>query len=454
MDFSGSRSTRALLTRASFLKTTLAGGGLLILPSGFLRGAKAPSNRITVAGVGFGGMGAGNLGNVMRNGGQVVALADVDEQHVSGARRRLPKVPFYRDFRELLDATKDLDAVLTATPDHIHALVAAAAIKRGKHVFVQKPLAHDIWECRELARLAREKNIVSQMGIQGRVATGHWRIRQWIDAGAIGELTAIDAWCDLSYYPWGHASWSTNSGRKPAKGQAVPKTLDWNLWLGPAAFREYHRAYHPGTWRAWWDFGNGMMGDRGAHTLDVVFSILGERMPDVIDATSCGLNPDTHPLSAIITFRFTGKDGKRPFKVTWFEGTRPPRPVLLPDNQRLPGEGGIIFTGSKGVILAGVYADSPRLLPVERKKDFPEKRPEKGTLPSSIESDWLNAIRGGRKAAADFAYSARLTEFTMLGNLAKRADGKIVWDEQAMRVTNNDPLNSWVKRPRREGFEL
>ena len=443
------------MTRKGFLKKAgMVAGGLLVLPPGFLRGQTAPSNRIRVAGVGIGGMGRANLAALVEHGAEVTVLCDVDEAYSKKTRALYPKAKYFRDYREMLSrAGDDFDAVLVATPDHTHASVAAAAMRAGKPVFVQKPLAHDIWECRELARIAKEKKVVSQMGIQGRVSLGHWRVRRWLAAGAIGELAGVDAWCDLSYYPWGHAYWSTGWGRKPEKGTPVPATLDWDLWIGPAAFREYHRAYHPLTWRAWWDFGNGMMGDRGAHTLDCVFSILGERMPDVVDATSCGLNPDTHPLSAVITFRFTGKDGARPFKVTWYEGTRPPRPELLPDNQRLPSQGGFILHGTKGAIVAGVYADAPRLLPVELKNKFPETRPEAGVLPAGIEADWLDAIRAGRKAAADFEYSARLTEFTMLGNLAKRVDGKIVWDEAAMRVTNNEEANAYARYARREGFE-
>jgi hypothetical protein len=198
-----------------------------------------------------------------------------------------------------------------------------------------------------------------------------------------------------------------------------------------------------------------MMGDRGAHTLDSVFTVLGERMPVEIDATSCGLNPDTHPLSAVITFRLPAAAGKPPMKVTWYEGTRPPRPPALPDNQALHREGGIIFTGTTGTIIAGVYGNDPRLLPVERQKEFPVKRPARGVLPiGGIEGDWLDAIREGRQACANFDYSARLTEFTMLGNVAKRVDGKILWDEAAMRVTNNDAANDFVKLPRRAGWEL
>jgi len=218
--------------------------------------------------------------------------------------------------------------------------------------------------------------------------------------------------------------------------------------------REYHPTYHPARWRAWWDFGNGMMGDRGAHTLDSVFTLLGQRLPVAVDATSCGMNPDTHPLSAIITFQFAAQDGKPPLKLTWYEGTRPPRPPELPDDQKLPAEGGVIFNGSRAKLICGVYGDSPRIIPEAAMAAFARPPQTMARPKGGIEGDWLNAIVEGRKACADFAYSARLTELTLLGNLAKRVDGRILWDEAAMRVTNNDEANRYVKLPRRDGWAL
>lgn len=444
-------STRT--TRRQFMA---AAATISVLPRHlFAQNGKPGANgRLNVAGIGIGGMGGGNLSQIANRGHTIAALCDVDSAYTQPVRAKYPAAPFYADFRELLDKEREIDAVMIATPDHTHAVIAAAAIKAGKHVFVQKPLCHDIAECRELARLAVEKNVVTQMGIQGHAGPGFYLIQEWITADGIGDLLSIDAWCDLSYYPWGRAGWSTLLGRKPERGEPVPATLDWDLFLGPAPERDYHPTYHPGRWRAWWDFGNGMMGDRGAHTLDSVFALLGERMPEQVDATSCGLNPDTHPLSAIITFRFPALNSQPPIKLTWYEGTRPPRPPELPDDQQLPAEGGVIFNGSKGRLLCGVYGESPRIIPESAMQAF-ERPPKTLARPQGgIEADWLNAILGGRKACADFAYSARLTELTMLGNLAKRIDGNIVWDDAAMRVTNRDEANQYVRLPRRPGWEL
>ncbi len=446
----------AHITRKRFLQTLSTGATLSALP-GIIRAQQAPSANVTgansklnIAGIGIGGMGASNLNAVTNKGHTIFALCDIDINLARPTRGKYPNAKFYKDYREMLSAEPGIDGVVIATPDHTHAVIAAAAMKAGKHAFVQKPLCHDVFECRELMHIAAEKRVVTQMGIQGHALPGHYLIREWMAAGAIGELLGIDAWCDLSYYPWGHASWSPCVGLKPVEKMPVPDVLDWDKFIGPADFRDYHRAYHPGSWRAWWDFGNGMMGDRGAHTLDVVFELLDRRMPIAVDATSCGNNPDTHPVSAVITFTFARPD----IKLTWYEGTRAPRPVELPDDRSLPAEGGIILNGSEGKIIAGVYGDSPRIVPEARMQSF--IRPEQ-TLPrprGGIEGDWLEAITEGRQACAGFDYSARLTEFTLLGNIAKRADTRLVWDEAAIRFTNVGTANNWIKCFRRPGWEL
>jgi len=441
------------INRRSFLGTMAS---ISILPAGVLAASGKPgaNGRLQIAGIGFGGMGRNNLHQIAGKGHDISALCDVDSAYTAGVREKYPKAPFYSDYRELFEKEKSLDGVMIATPDHTHALIAAAAIKAGKHVFVQKPLCHDIAECRELMRLANEHKVVTQMGIQGHALPGYYLINEWIKAGGIGELESIDAWCDLSYYPFGHAGWSTLLSTRPEKGLPVPDTLDWNLFLGPAPVRDYHPTYHPARWRAWWDFGNGMMGDRGAHTLDSVFTVLGQRMPYSVEATSCGLNNEIHPLSAIITFKFAADKNLKPMTLTWYEGTRPPRPDELAADQNLPREGGVIFKGSKAKLICGVYGDSPRIIPESAMKAF-ERPPETMERPQGgIEGDWLSAIIENRQACANFNYSARLTELTMLGNVAKRVDNVIHWDEAAMRVTNNEDANKYIKCARREGFEL
>jgi predicted dehydrogenase len=230
--------------------------------------------------------------------------------------------------------------------------------------------------------------------------------------------------------------------------------MNWDLWLGPAPQRPYHPAYHPAVWRCWWDFGCGMMGDRGAHTLDSVYWALKLTPPTSVEATSCGLNPDTHPLSAIVTYRFPKRGNLPPVRLTWYEGTRPPRPEELEDGRRLPDEGGVVFKGSRGKIVCGVYGDSPRLIPESRMKEY--ARPEK-TIPrvqGTHEQDWIRACKAGAKAGADFSYAAPLTEICLLGNIAKRVDARIEWDAEALKVTNLAEANQYVRSDYRNGWTL
>ncbi len=440
-------------SRRHFIGQAAAAAALAGLSSAARGQTRAPGVKLNIAGIGIGGMGGGNLARLA--GENIVALCDVDPNYAAGTVAKFPQAKFYTDYRELLTQQKDLDAVVIATPDHTHAVIAAAAMRAGKHVYCQKPLTHAVWEARQLAAIAAETKVVTQMGIQGHSGGGIRKICEWIWAGAIGEVRSVDAWCSLSYYPWGHAGWSSSWGTRPTETMPIPKGMDWNLWLGPAPERPYHRAYHPATWRCWWDFGVGMMGDRGAHTLDAAFWALKLGAPSSIEATSCGLNPETHPLSAIVTYRFPAREGLPPVKLTWYEGTRPPRPEELPDDLDLPGEGGLIFNGSEGRIVGGVYANNPFLLPQALHDSY--KRPEP-TLPrvpeENHEMDWVRAIREGGKAGADFAYSGPLTEVCLLGNVAKRLDARIDWDAAGLKVTNREDAAAWIKVPYRDGWSL
>ena len=331
-------------TRRDFLTTgaSLAGAAtaFTIVPRHVLGGPRniPPSEKMNIAGIGFGGMGASNLANL--SGENIVALCDVDHAYAAHTFQQYPQAKTYKDYRLMLEKQQDIDGVVIATPDHTHAVIAMAAIKAGKHVYCQKPLTHTVYEARQLAQAAKEHKVATQMGIQGHSMEGHRLICEWVAAGLIGEVREVDAWCSLSYYPWGHAGWSSSWSDRPKETPPVPAALDWDLWIGPAAMRPYHRAYHPATWRCFWDFGCGMMGDRGAHTLDAVVSSLKLGPPASVEATSCGNTPEVHPLSAIVTFRFPAREGMPPLKLTWYEGTRPPRPDDLEDGRHVPAEGG------------------------------------------------------------------------------------------------------------------
>ncbi|MGD0091546.1 MAG: Gfo/Idh/MocA family oxidoreductase [Planctomycetota bacterium] len=442
------------LARRRFLGLAASAATVTILPRHVLAGGRqlAPSDKLNIAGVGVGGMGGGNLKQLETE--NIVALCDVDPNFAAHTIKRYPNAKLYSDYRELLDKQKDLDAVLIATPDHTHAVISMAAMKAGKHVYTQKPLTHDVYEARMLAKTAKETGVTTQMGIQGHSMDGARLICEWIWDGAIGEVREVEAWCSLTYYPWGHAGWSSRWSERPKDTPAPPQNLNWDLWLGPAPERPYHPAYHPTVWRCWWDFGCGMMGDRGAHTLDSAFWALKLPPPASIEATSCGLNPETHPLSAIVTFRFPARAEFPPLKLTWYEGTRPPRPEELEADRKMPNEGGLLFKGTKGKIMAGVYGESPRLIPEALMKEYkrPEQKIPRITMPH--EQDWARACKAGKPAGADFSYSGPLTEMCLLGNIAKRVDARIEWDAESLKVTNLAEANKYVKTEYRKGWTL
>ncbi|TAN36984.1 MAG: Gfo/Idh/MocA family oxidoreductase [Verrucomicrobia bacterium] len=442
------------ISRRNFLGTTAAVAAFAVVPRHVLGGAGqvAPSAKLNIAGIGIGGQGASNLRDASTE--NIVALCDVDTDYAALTIKRYPGARVYADYREMLEKQKDLDAVMIATPDHTHAVIAMAAMQAGKHVFCQKPLCHDIFEARALQKAARETKVVTQMGIQGHSGEGARLIYEWIAAGAIGEVCEVDAWCSLSYYPWGHVWWSPKQAMRPTETPPAPATLNWDLWLGPAAERAYHPVYHPKSWRAWWAFGNGMMGDRGAHTLDPVVWALKLGLPTSIEATSCGMSPDVHPLSSVVTFQFPARENLPPVKVTWYEGTRAPRPPELEDGRMMgEEEGGAIIRGSKGTLMCGIYGGSPRLIPETAMQNY--KRPPK-TLPriKNHIQNWVQACKAGGPASAPFEYSAPLTEICLLGNIAKRMDARIEWDATNMKVTNLPEANQHVKKEYRQGWNL
>lgn len=443
------------INRRRFLGTTAATAAATVVPRHVLARATGGvlSEKLNVAGIGVGGMGRSNLRQLESE--NIVALCDVDHEYASKTFKRYPKAKIYTDFRRMLDKQKDIDAVVIATPDHTHAVISMEAMQRGKHVYCQKPLTHDVYESRMLAKAAKETGVTTQMGIQGHSDEGGRLICEWIADGAIGEVTEVDAWCSLSYYPFGHASWSSKWSRHPKETPPVPTTLDWDLWLGPAPVRPYHPAYHPRVWRCWWDYGCGMMGDRGAHTLDPVVWALKLGHPESVEATSLDLNPDTHPVASIVTYRFGARGDLPPVKLTWYDGLRAPRPLELEDGRRMGHvEGGSLFKGTKGKLVAGVYGEGPRLIPESRMRAY--KTPEK-TIPrvkGSHEQDWVRACKRGQKAGADFEYSGLLTEICLLGNVARRVDGRIEWDGENMKVTNLPEANQYIRTPYRKGWTL
>jgi predicted dehydrogenase len=444
-----------VLNRRKFIATTAAAASAFSIVSPCVLGAgeTPPSEKLNIAGIGVGGMGANNLDNL--KGQNIVALCDVDHDYAAPTFKKYPNARVWTDYREMLEKQKDIDAVVIATPDHTHAVIAMAAMRAGKHVYLQKPLTHDVHEARTLALTAARHRVITQMGNQGHSAEGIRSLCEWIWDGAIGDIREVHAWCDLSYYPWGHAYWSSKYGQRPSDTPAVPKSLNWDLWLGPAKERPYHPAYHPLVWRCWWDFGCGMMGDRGAHTLDAALWALKLGYPTRIHASSCGGNADVHPVSAMVTYQFPARGELPPVKLTWWEGLRAPRPEGLDDDLEMPHEGGIIFHGSKGKIMATYMGGRPMLLPASLHRDY--RRPAK-SLPrvegENHEMDWVRACKNGGQAGSNFEYAGRLTEICLLGNIAKRTDIPLQWDGASMKFTNAPEANQFVRTEYRQGWSL
>ncbi|HNQ22617.1 MAG TPA: Gfo/Idh/MocA family oxidoreductase [Phycisphaerae bacterium] len=447
--------SESTISRRTLLRTAASAAAFAMMPARVFSAAQgqAPSEKLNIAGIGIGGMGQVNLANLTTE--NIVALCDVDPNYAANVFSTYPGARAWTDYREMLEKQKDIDAVVIATPDHTHAVIAMAAIQAGKHVYLQKPLTHDIYEARALAKAARQAKVITQMGIQGHSEEGVRLICEWLADGAIGEVREVDVWCNDSYYPWGHAGWSPASCERPKDTPPLPSGMNWDLWIGPAPFRPYHPGYHPQAWRAWWDFGSGWMADRGAHQIDPAFWALKLGLPISVEATALGQTDETHAIAAIVTFRFPSRGSLPPVKLTWYEGVRAPRPEELEQGRMMgDSDGGALFKGTKGMLMCGVYGNSPRLIPESRMAEY--RRPEK-TIPrvdGGHEQDWVRACKEGRPAGADFEYSAVLTEICLLGVIAKRMNARLEWDAGNMQVSNLPDANKYVRLPYREGWSL
>ena len=444
------------LNRRQFTKAAAAATAFTIVPRHVLGGPNntAPSEKLNIAGIGVGGMGGANVHNCKHE--NIIALCDVDFANAERQFKTYPKAKRYKDFRVMLEKEPDIDAVIVGTPDHTHAVISMAAIKAGKHVYCQKPLTQNVYEARALTKAARKAGVVTQMGIQMHSTVGPRMICEWVEDGARGNVTEVTAWSSLSYYPWGHAYWSSSHSSRPKEKPPVPDKLDWDLWLGPAAVRPYHRCYHPGSWRSWWDFGTGMLGDRGIHTMDSIYWSLKLTQPISVQATSVGATDDIHPIASIITYEYISGQTGKPIKLTWYDGLTPPRPDDLEPNRRFGGsEGGILMVGDKGKLMSNYTATNPRLIPETKMKAYKQPKPSIPRIVCSHEQDWINAIKNGTNANANFDYSGPLTEAVLLGNIAKKYPDRILnYDAEKMEITNDAQASKLLKREYRTGWSL
>ena len=509
------------ISRRTFLTKVAAGSAACaIVPRHVLgRGFTSPSDTLNVAGVGVGGMGRTNLINLASQ--NIVALCDVDWRYADKGFDRLDldierlkkrielpappapgqaPVPFdpikaqarldrmvklktehlarakrYTDYRDMLEHQKDIDAVMVATPDHMHASIALAAMDLGKHVYVQKPLCWSIEEARKLSRRAKETKVATQMGNQGHSSNDGRTAVEYVWAGAIGDVREVHIWTNrpLGFWPQGVPRPELlKAGPEPLRWSGrdvnarlaaalcgdypVPPGLAWDLFLGTAAANvDYHPIYHPFNWRGWTDWGVGAIGDMGAHLIDHSLWSLNLGLPTSVETVSTPFNGASYPNATLTFYEFPARGPMPAVKLTWYDGgLKPNKPEELGDEE-LNKEGGALLIGSKGKLLHDTYGFKPRLLPSSLHDSFgkpPEKLPR--IAGEAHEMNWVDAAKGKLEASCPFEYAARLTEVMLLGIVALRAGKKIYYDGTNMRITNVLEANDYLRREYRQGWSI
>jgi predicted dehydrogenase len=456
-------AAQSRVSRRTVLRGAAAAAAFSIVPRGVLgQGQTPPSERVTFAAVGSAGQAGSDIEALTRGGGQLVAFADVDGPRADEAAKHYPDAKRFVDYRQMLDQVADkVDAVLVATPDHIHAVAAMAAIKRKKHVYCEKPLAHSVWEVRALMKAAAEQGVVTQLGNQGHSSESIRAFREWVDDGAIGTVHTIHAGCNAS---------NSRIDQLPLLGEKhdVPPDLNWDLWLGPAQFRPYNPIYLPAKWRSWRAFGTGTIGDWTCHVIDPVFWALDLGAPETVKVERAeGWDPEkqreTFPRGSVTRFQFPPKGDRGPVTLVWHDGTeRIPEPEIWPDvlketPDRKLVETGALVTGDNGTIMYGSHgAGDVRILPQSRMTGY--TRPPK-KLPRAPRNDhyrdFIVAVRENRKAGSDFSYGGPLTEIALIGAIAQLFPGQeLKWDGPNMRFSNSSEATRLLKPTFREGWSL
>ena len=497
------------LPRRDFIKVGAAtAAAFTILPSGSYGKTRrlSPNDKVNIATIGCGGMGRANL--VALASMNHVAMCDVDwnyvdsrfvdiDKQIEGANKRaseatdpaqkerslqqvkdwqalqaqIPRAARFTDYREMLAKQKNIDAVVIATPDHGHALQALAAMDLGKHVYVQKPLAWSVEECRRLAARATSSKLQTQMGNQGHSSDDARKVNEYIQSGAIGTVTEVQVWTNRPYAYWPQGiprpaplpanaatlPWNLGGVMTRAAGSfgsfTPPDKLAWDLFLGPSRQIDYHPIYHPFNWRGWTDWGVGAIGDMGAHLIDSSFWSLDLDYPTAVETTSTPYNKETYPAATTTYYEFPAKGARPAVKVTWYDGgLLPPKPVEMGEEELNKG-GGVLFIGTKGKLLHDTYGFNPRLLPKSLHDSVGTPAQIYERIKTSHEMNWIDAIRGTQKATSPFAYSAKLTEIMLLGVVALNAGKKIQYDGGAMKVTNVPDSDALLKRVYRAGWK-
>ena len=481
-------------SRRKFIKSSaIAGGTFMIVPRYVLgKGYTAPSDKLNLAAIGSGGKGYGDIKNSYDNGtNNVVALCDVDSKAAGRARTLFPKAKYFKDFRVMLEEmNKDIDAVTVSTPDHVHGVAAMSAISLGKHVYVQKPMTHNIYEARQLTKAARKYKVVTQMGNQGASHPGQVQMAKWFDAGLIGKVHTVHCWTNRPVWPQGIPVPTD----KPKMPEHLSKN-DWDLYIGPGEYMDYHPLFYHFKWRGWWNFGTGALGDMGCHIMDVPFRLLGLGYPTEVQCSVGAIYkrdwnpehvPEGCPPSSSVQIKFPKSEkNDSSVKMTWSDGgIRPFHPDVIPAKDDIGGEGsnnGVLMIGEKGVITCDVYGKTPKLYRKDEKvltmpEDFDSGNKYVDYPELGHQKSWTEACKAGfdskehRALTSSFDYAGPLTETVLMGNLAIRSyslaelrdDGgrdfygrkKLLWNGKKMKVTNFKDANQFVTRPYRKGWKL
>ncbi len=478
-------------SRRNFIKkSSVIGAGIFIVPRNVLGGQDytSPSDQLNLAAIGSGGKGTSDIMNASVNGRErVVALCDVD---FSGSAKRsienFPKAKLFSDYRIMLEEVKEIDAVTISTPDHVHAPAAVFAMNRKKHVYVQKPITHNIREARVLTELARKQKVVTQMGNQGGSNPLLNMVQKWVDSGKVGKISEVKVWTNRPVWPQGIKMPDPDVSLKP-------KSLNWDLWLGPASEKPYTPNLHPFNWRGWWDYGTGALGDVGCHLIDIPFRTLGLKYPKDAECSvgsvytrmwSADYHPEGCPPSSLITINFDAtKKNNTPMTMTWMDGgIRPPHPDIIPPNADIGGPGslnGVLMIGDKGIISTNINDSSPltpKLYLYNGETEFGPETEKMDEPEYGHQRKWVDACKAGfnskehKELSSSFDYAGPMTETVLMGNLAIRsymlrkenskgnleffARKKLLWDGEGMKITNLDEANQFVSRNYRDGWTV
>src|ERR1019366_4966198 len=468
-------SSQNKITRRRFLGgTAFSAATFMILPGSVLglRGGTSANGKLNLAGIGIGGQGGNDVGAMA--GENIVALCDVDQNYAAPIFKKYPDARKFTAFRRMLGEMKEIDGVVIGTPDHLHAFATMEAVRRGKHVYCEKPLTHSVWEARQVSEAARAAKVATQMGNQGQASEPTRHLCELVWSGIIGPVREAHIWTDRPSQGLFNEYWPQGVAR-PKDTPPVPATLDWDLWLGPAPLRPYHPAYLPFIWRGWWDFGTGALGDIGCHAMDPVFRALKLGAPLSVQGASTRVNEETYPLGSIVTYQFparpaapqannchvkgltgtaAGGVAMPPCKLVWYDGgLRPARPEGLPDGKKM-GDNGRLLIGNNGFILGNVVYPASRAKQADR---IPK------TIPRCADhyQEWITACKGGKVAGSHFGWAGELAESVLLGNVALRVQlrddltlCKLLWDPVNLKFPNQEDANRFLRNDYRAGWNL